>query len=66
MLFKVFSANIDVFHKTLAGVSPPLLYGVLGTQSENGHIFKRQTEAAQAPVELLGKTLSHLVTLILL
>ncbi|KAA8586860.1 hypothetical protein FQN60_000696 [Etheostoma spectabile] len=44
----------------LACVSPPFLNRVLGTQSKHCHVFQRQTEAAEAPVELLGKTLSHL------
>lgn len=65
VLFEVLSAYVDVFHQALASVSPPLLHRVLGTQSEHRHVFQRQTEAAQAPVELLGKTLSHLVALIL-
>lgn len=65
MLFEVLPAYVDVFHQALASVSPPLLNRVLGTQSEHCHVFQRQTEAAQAPVELLGKTLSHLVALIL-
>lgn len=65
MLFQVLSADVHIFHQTLASVRPPLLYGVLGTQSEHGHVFQRQTQATQTPVELLGKTLSHLVTLIL-
>lgn len=65
VLFEVLSAYVDIFHQALASVSPPLLNRVLGTQSKNCHVFKRQTEATQAPVELLGKTLSHLVALIL-
>lgn len=65
MLFEVLSADVDIFHQTLPSVCPPLLYGVLGTQSEHGHVFERQTEATQTPVELLGKTLSHLVALVL-
>lgn len=65
MLFEVLSAYVDVFHQALASVSPPLLNGVLGTQSEHCHVFQRQAEAAQASMELLGKTLSHLVALIL-
>ncbi len=65
VLFEVLSAYVDVLHQALASVSPPLFNGVLGTQSEHCHVFQRQTEAAQAPVELLGETLSHLVALIL-
>lgn len=65
VLFEVLSAYVDVFHQALASVSPPLLNWVLGTQSKHCHVFQRQTEAAQAPVELLGETLSHLVALIL-
>lgn len=65
VLFEVLPAYVDVFHQALASVSPPLLDGVLGTQSEHCDVLQRQTEAAQAPVELLGKTLSHLVALIL-
>ena len=65
MLFEVLSAYVDVFHQALPSVSPPLLHGVLGTQSEHCHVFQRQTEAAQASVKLLGITLSHLVTLVL-
>lgn len=65
VLFEVLSAYVDVFHQALASVSPPLLNGVLGTQSEHCHVFQRQAEAAQASMELLGKTLSHLVALIL-
>lgn len=65
MLFEVLSAYVDVLHQALASVSPPLLDGVLGTQSEHGHVFQRQTEATEAPVELLRETLPHLVALIL-
>lgn len=65
MLFEVLSADVDIFHQTLSSMGPPFLYGVLGTQSEHGHVFERQTQATQTPVELLGKTLSHLVALIL-
>lgn len=65
VLFEVLSANVDVFHQTLASVGPPLLDGVLGTQSEHCHVLQRQAQAAQASVELLGKTLSHLVALVL-
>lgn len=65
MLLEVLSANVDIFHQALASVSPPLLHGVLGTQRKHGHVLQRQTEAAQAPVELLGITLSHLVALVL-
>lgn len=65
VLFEVLSTNVDVFHQTLASVSPPLLNGVLGTQCEHCHVLQGQAEAAQASVELLGKTLSHLVALIL-
>ncbi len=65
VLFEVLSAYVDVFHQALASVSPPLLNGVLCTQSKHCHVFQRQTEAAQASVELLRETLSHLVALIL-
>lgn len=65
MLFEVLSADVDVFHQALSSVCPPLLYGVLGAQSEHGHVFQGQTEATQTPVQLLGKALSHLVALIL-
>lgn len=65
MLFEVLSADVDVFHQALSSVRPPLLHGVLGTQSEHGHVLERQTEATQTPVELLGKALSHLVALVL-
>lgn len=65
VLFEVLSADVDIFHQALARVSPPLLHGVLGAQSEHRHVLQRQTEAAKPPVELLGKTLSHLVALVL-
>lgn len=65
VLFEVLSAYVDVFHQALASVSPPLLHRVLGTQGKHCHVFQRQTETAQAAVELLRKTLSHLVALIL-
>lgn len=65
VLFEVLSADVDIFHQALSSVCPPLLYGVLGTQSEHGHVFQRQTEATQSPVQLLGETLPHLVALIL-
>ena len=65
VLFEVLSPYVDVFHKALASVSPPLLHGVLGTQREHSDVLQRQAQAAQAPVELLGKTLTHLVALIL-
>lgn len=65
MLFEVLSPYVDVFHQALASMSPPLLNRVLGTQREHCHVLQRQTEAAQATVELLGKTLPHLVALIL-
>ena len=65
VLFEVLPANVDVFHQTLASVSPSLLNGVLGAQGEHCHVFQRQAEAAQAAVELLGKTVSHLVTFVL-
>lgn len=65
MLLEVLPADVDVFHQTLASVCPPLLNGVLGAQSEHGHVLEGQAEATQTPVELLGKTLSHLVALVL-
>lgn len=65
MLFEVLSTNVDVFHQTLASVSPPLLNRILSAQREYCHVLQRQAEAAQASVELLGETLSHLVALIL-
>lgn len=65
VLFEVLSPYVDVFHQALASVSPPLLHGVLGTQREHSDVLQRQAQAAQAPVELLGKTLTHLVALIL-
>lgn len=65
VLLQVLSADVDVLHQALAGVGPPLLHGVLGTQSEHGHVLQGQTQAAQAPVELLGETLAHLVALVL-
>lgn len=65
MLLQVLSADVDVFHQALASVCPPLLDRVLGTQSEDGHVFERQAEATQTPVELLGEALPHLVALIL-
>lgn len=65
MLLEVLSADVDVLHQTLASVRPPLFHGVLGAQSEHGHVFQRQTEATQPPVELLGEALSHLVALVL-
>lgn len=65
VLFEVLPANVDVFHQTLASVSPPLLHRVLGAQGKHGHVLRRQAEAAQASVELLGETLSHLVALVL-
>lgn len=39
VLFEVLSAYVDVFHQALASVSPPLLNGVLGTQSEYCHVL---------------------------
>lgn len=65
MLFEVLSPYVDVFHQTLASVGSPLFHRILGTQSEHCHVFQRKTEAAQAAVKLLSKTLSHLVALIL-
>lgn len=65
VLFEVLPANVDVLHQTLASVSPPLLYGVLGAQGKHGHVLRRQAEAAQASVELLREALSHLVALVL-
>lgn len=65
VLFEVLPAYIDVFHQALACVGPSLFNRVLSTQSKHCHIFQWQTEAAQAPVQLLSKTLSYLVALIL-
>lgn len=65
VLLEVLSAYVDVLHQALASVSPPLLDGVLGTQSEHGHVLQRQAEATQAAVKLLGETLSDLVALVL-
>lgn len=65
MLLEVLSADVDVFHQTLSSVGPPLLHGVLGAQGEHGHVFQRQAEATQTPVELLGEALPHLVALVL-
>lgn len=65
VLFEVLSSNVDVLHQTLASVGPPLLHWVFGTQGKHGHVFRGQAEAAQASVELLGETLSHLVALVL-
>lgn len=65
MLFEILSAYVDIFHQALASVSPPLLHGIFGTQSEHRHVLQRQTEAAQTSMELLGETLPHLVALVL-
>lgn len=65
VLFEVLSPNVNILHQTLPSVGPPLLHRVLGTQCKDCHVLQRQAEAAQASVELLCKTLSHLVALVL-
>lgn len=65
MLFQVLPAQVDVFDQALTGVRPALLHRVFGTQREHGQVLERQTQSAQAFVQLLGEGLSHLIALVL-
>lgn len=65
VLLDVLPAQVDVFDQALASVSPALLHRVFGAQSEHRQVLQRQPQPTQALVQLLSKSLAHLVTLIL-
>lgn len=65
MLLDVLPAQVDVFDQALASMSPALLHGIFGAQSEHCQVLQGQPQPTQAFVQLLSESLTHLVTLIL-
>lgn len=65
VLLDVLPAQVDVFDEALASVSPALLHRVFGAQREHGQVLQRQPQPTQTLVQLLSKSLTHLVTLVL-